>query len=178
MSATETALLNRLLDGTTQLPGWRTLRQAIDQNRAVHLAVMVEPYLSYILDGRKTIESRLSKHAIAPFRQIGPGDLVLLKLSGGPVVGTFTAGSVEFIHLNPAELARLAADYGGPVCVDAAFWAERADRRYATLVGCTNPQKLRAAPIPKTDRRGWVVLRAAERPGADRGEQLALGGAA
>lgn len=178
MTGTETALLNRLLDTTTQLPGWRALRQAIDQNRAVHLAVMVEPYLTYILDGRKTIESRLSKHAIAPFRQISPGDLVLLKLSGGPIVGCFTAGHVEFVHLDPAELARLSADYSGPVCVDAAFWADRADRRYATLVGCASPQKLAAAPIPKTDRRGWVVLRSGERPAAACGEQLAFGGAA
>ena len=33
----------------------------------VHLAVMVEPYLSRVLDGSKTMESRFSRKKIAPW---------------------------------------------------------------------------------------------------------------
>jgi hypothetical protein len=175
VTAAEAKILSRLIDTTTQLPGWRTLRQAGEQNRAVHLAVLVEPYLTYILDGRKTIESRLSKHAIAPFRQVAPGDLVLLKLSGGPVIGCFTAGSVEFVNLNPTELTRLSADYSEAICVGDDFWEARADKRYATLVGVRDVRKLRPARVTKADQRGWVVLRAGQREPAGVGEQLVLG---
>ena len=36
----------------------------------VHLAVMVEPYLSRVLDGSKTIESRFSRKKIAPWGRV------------------------------------------------------------------------------------------------------------
>ena len=46
---------------------------------SVHLAILLEPYLQYILDGTKTVESRFSKNRIAPYNMVEPGDVVLLK---------------------------------------------------------------------------------------------------
>lgn len=70
----------------------------------IHLAIMIEPFLGYILNGKKTIESRFSKNLIAPHRRIVPGDLVLLK--AGPIVASFCASSVEFVELTyPSVLA-------------------------------------------------------------------------
>jgi hypothetical protein len=165
-------ILSQLVDTTVQLPGWRVLRQAVEQQRTVHLAVMVEPYLTYILEGKKSIESRFSKHAIAPFRQIGADDLVLLKLTGGPVVGCFTTSTVEFVNLNTRELERLRTDYSDAICADQDFWEARADKRYATLVGVSDARELRSAPVAKSDRRGWLVMQTTQP--VDTGDQLML----
>ncbi|TCC39363.1 hypothetical protein E0H50_05345 [Kribbella sindirgiensis] len=129
-----------------------------ESKRNVHLAVMIEPFLSYIFEGQKTIESRFSSHAIAPYRQIKVGDLVLLKRTGGPVVGAFIASSVEFVELHDRELDRLRRDYSTAICADEEFWQARSDKRYATLIGVNNPVELPPLPIAKADRRGWVPL--------------------
>lgn len=36
----------------------------------IHLGIFSEPYLTYMLEGKKTVESRLSKNKIAPYNQI------------------------------------------------------------------------------------------------------------
>jgi hypothetical protein len=168
----DSALLERLVETTKDYPSWSVLRRAVEAQKNIHLAVMIEPYLTYILEGKKTIESRFSKHAIAPFYQIEPGELVLLKLTGGPVVGCFMAGSVEFLNLDDRERTRLRQDYSEAICADAEFWKAREDKRYATLVGVQNARDLRSAPVAKSDRRGWIVLKSA---GAHDGfEQLTL----
>lgn len=154
----ETALLERLVETTSSYSSWSVLRQAVQDRRTIHLAVMVEPFLSYILDGKKSIESRFSKHAIAPFYQIEPGDLVLLKLTGGPVIGCFDTDTVEFVALNKDEHDRLRRCYSTAICADDEFWRARQDKRYATLVGVLNVRMLEPAPVAKSDRRGWVVL--------------------
>lgn len=157
----EAALLSQLFDTTRDYGDWSVLRQAVADQRAVHLAVMAEPYLSYVLEGRKSIESRFSKRAIAPYCQIGAGDLVLLKLTGGPVVGCFTARHVEFVTLYAGELDRLRRNYSEAICADDEFWAQRTDKRYATLIGVKNHQSLSHAAVAKTDRRGWLLLHSA-----------------
>lgn len=152
-------MLEGLVETTNAYPSWSVLRRAISEQRTVHLAVMVEPYLTYILEGKKTIESRFSKHAIAPFSQIEVGELVLLKVTGGPIVGCFTVDTVEFVNLSDQEYARLQEHYSEPICADEEFWEMRIGKRYATLVGVRNVRELRPAPVAKADRRGWIVLR-------------------
>ena len=76
---------------TSGLPFWQDyLAHSIHNNfpyPAIHLAILIEPYLSFILNGKKTIESRFSINRIAPFDKIQTGDIVLLKRAGGPLVG-------------------------------------------------------------------------------------------
>ena len=49
------------------------------QNTKCHLGVFTEPYLTYMLDGKKTIESRFSKNKILPYNQISKDDIVIVK---------------------------------------------------------------------------------------------------
>ena len=49
--------------------------------------MFVQPFLGYVLDGSKTVESRFSVKRCAPFEKVSQGDVVLLKGAGGPVVG-------------------------------------------------------------------------------------------
>src|SRR5713226_860390 len=68
---------------------------------AVHLAVLVEPYLQYILDGKKTVESRFSSRRSTPYRRVRRGDIILLKRAAGPVVGLCQVSEVWFYRLEP-----------------------------------------------------------------------------
>lgn len=154
----ETTPLERLVETTSDYSSWSVLRQAVQGGRTIHLAVMIEPFLSYIFEGKKSIESRFSKNAMAPFYQIESGDLVLLKLTGGSIVGCFDTDTVEFVTLNKGEHDRLQRNYSAAICADDDFWHARQGKRYATLVGVSNVQMLDPAPIAKSDRRGWVVL--------------------
>jgi DNA-directed RNA polymerase alpha subunit len=51
-------------------------------NRTFHLAVFIEPFLQYILDGSKTVESRFSSRRSAPYQRVNP-DHVIAHLAGG-----------------------------------------------------------------------------------------------
>ena len=62
----------------------------------IHIAIMVEPYLSRLLNGEKTIESRFSVNMVAPYKKIKEGDIVLLKKTGGAIKGLFEASKVRF----------------------------------------------------------------------------------
>src|SRR5688572_23664147 len=70
---------------------------------ALHLAVFVEPYLSYILDGSKTVESRFSTRPIAPHGRVHEGDVILMKPSGKPIAGWCRAGRVWNYELDPSS---------------------------------------------------------------------------
>src|SRR5271169_6453922 len=67
---------------------------------AIHLAVFIEPFLGYVLDGTKTVESRFSINRCAPFGKVSQGDVLLLKRAGGPVVGITRVLAVWSYHLD------------------------------------------------------------------------------
>src|SRR5256885_16153419 len=77
-------------------PYFGKLRKATTSRPRVHLAIFVEPYLSYLLDGRKTVDSRFSVRRTAPYGQVRAGDIVLVKQSGGPAVGVCHVSSDWF----------------------------------------------------------------------------------
>jgi hypothetical protein len=154
----ESHILSQISAAASIHDDWAQLNlSAVGSNIGIHIACMVEPFLGYILEGRKTIESRFSKPLIPPYQRVIPGDLVLLK--AGPIVASFRAASVEFIELNEYELARLAKDHSAAICADDEFWQTRADKRYATLLGISDVRKLTPLKVDKQDRRGWMMLR-------------------
>ncbi|MBN8490329.1 MAG: hypothetical protein J0M00_02715 [Burkholderiales bacterium] len=123
----------------------------------LHLAVLVEPYLGYLLTRRKTIESRFSITRVAPFETVERGDVVLLKRSGGPVVGLALVGRTEFVHLAPNTWAYVKS-FSREICADAEFWESRRAKRYATLMQVDDITDVEPFTIDKGDRRAWVVL--------------------
>lgn len=126
----------------------------------VHVAVFVEPFLSAVLDGRKTIESRFSLNRQPPYDCIEPGDIILLKRSGGPVVGIAEAGEAQFFTLSPKVVSSLRERFATQMfAVDDSFWSARRDKNYATLIEIREVVPIRDVTIPKRDRRGWVSYR-------------------
>lgn len=126
-----------------------------------HLAIFKQPFLDLILDGKKTIESRFAKVYCAPHGVVQEGDLILLKESGGFVIGEFRAGKIEsYKDLTPEEINKLRR-YSNEICADAdpEFWEKRSDKQYATMIWIIDPIRyIKPYPFPKKDRRGWVVI--------------------
>jgi len=148
----------RLEDGAEWGPSLGRVLDPAMPERA-HLAVMHEPYLSYVLAGRKSVESRFSRHRVAPFDQVGVGDLLLLKSLSGPVAGVARVAHVDSYVLDPASWASIRERFSTALCAeDDEFWADRRDARYATLMRLAGAVAIEPLALEKRDRRPWVVL--------------------
>jgi hypothetical protein len=124
----------------------------------LHLAVFAEPFLSLVLEGRKTVESRFGRTRCAPYDQVRPGDIILLKQVSGPVRGLALVRQTWFFDLHHHTLEALKAAYGGMICADDKFWQLKKDAAYATLIELAEPVSIDALQCHKRDRRGWVSL--------------------
>lgn len=126
--------------------------------RSVHLAVFREPYLQLIIDGKKTVESRFSVVRCAPYLRVKPGDIVLLKRSGGPVNAICTVGAVWSYELDPKSWVEVKRFADALCATDPSFWSEKEGAAYATLMQIRDVKELPSLAFKKRDRRGWVVL--------------------
>ncbi len=126
----------------------------------LHLAVLVEPYLQFILDGRKTVESRFSARRCAPFECVQKGDIVLLKRSGGPIVGLCQIADTWFYRLDPKSWKTVRKEFTEALCAqDPTFWKERRHASFVTLMRLQQVRSIAPITCAKRDRRGWVILR-------------------
>ena len=124
----------------------------------LHLAIFAEPFLSLVLDGQKTLESRFSRNRCAPFDAVRDGDIILMKEPGGPVCGIAMAHRTLFFDLHHDSIIRIREEYGATICADDTFWEQRRDASYATLIELAEPVSIAEFPCNKRDRRGWVAL--------------------
>lgn len=156
-------LLHALARGVDDAAWPARLLRLLDpaSSSALHVAVMHEPYLGLVLEGRKTIESRFSINRICPFDAVEPGDVLALKAQSGPVVGLAVVEHAAFYELDPHTWRALRRDFAAPLCAsDDAFWHQRAHARYASLLRVRAAVGIAPIAIEKTDRRGWVRLAA------------------
>jgi len=127
-----------------------------------HLAVLRQPFLDLILGGKKTIESRFLKRRNKPYNAVKAGDLVVMKKSGGLVLGEFTVSKVEtFSDLTPEIVRKLLKKNAKALCVsdDPSFWEPKQNSKYAVLIHIEKPIRYKEPySFPKRDMRGWVVL--------------------
>lgn len=134
----------------------------MEKQQKQHLAIFIPPFLELILEGKKTVEGRFSKVRCAPFGAVEEGDTVLMKKSGGLVIGSFVVAKVEsFENLTQEKLKELETRYSESLCssADPQYWQRRRASRYATLMRVAESTRFeRPFPFPKKDRRGWVVL--------------------
>lgn len=127
---------------------------------ATHLAIFVGDAIECILKGKKTIDARLSQSATIPFHKVMSGDMILMKQSSGGVVGQFEAENVlYFENLDEDSLQVLRKKYGSKIKMGDAYWAQKKNAKYGTLIFIKHPQRLVSSlPYHKKDRRSWVVL--------------------
>ena len=136
-----------------------------------HLAILTQPWLNLILDGHKTIETRISKTKLPPYQAVNVGDHVLMKESGGPIRGVFEIEQVETYHAS-SNLDKLVFDavfrddarqiYGFQEVMYAhreAFRKKWCASKYATFMHVKNVRRYDpVVPIQKSNRQAWVVL--------------------
>ncbi len=126
---------------------------------SIHLAVFIEPYLEYILTGKKTIESRFSSRRFPPYQRIDRGDIILLKQSSGPIVGLCEVEDAWFYELDKNAWKKIKRDFASALCAqDPEFWDSRKSAIYATLIRISHVKTITPRFIQKRDRRGWVML--------------------
>jgi len=145
---------------------WQSrIDQAISEKtrNSIHLAVFIEPYLTYILQGKKTIESRFSSRKTVPYHRVNDGDILLLKKAGGNIHGICEVSSVWYYNLDPASWRSIKREFSEMLCAeDPAFWRKREKAAFATLMSIKNVTRLPSLKCGKKDRRGWVIFRAKE----------------
>ncbi|SRR6266702_221441 len=143
----------------TALAGDTQWRHILSSAQSIHLGVFVEPFLTYVLQGMKTVESRFSITRSAPYNRVAAGDVLLLKRSSGPVVGLAHVESSQSVELGTATWPHVRS-LATELCANEGFWTDRAHKRYATLIRLKSVRVLeRPLAIEKKDPRPWVVLR-------------------
>ncbi|MBS1852794.1 MAG: ASCH domain-containing protein [Acidobacteria bacterium] len=129
---------------------------------SIHLAVFIEPYLTFVLDGKKTIDSRFSVNRHPPFEQVRKGDLLVLKQSSGPVCGVCRVSNAWYYRLDPKSWSEIER-YAAALCMDdSEFWKKKRDASFATLIRLENVVRIPEIAVNKLDPRGWVVLKDAK----------------
>jgi len=127
---------------------------------AWHLAVFIEPFLTFVLDGKKKVESRFSINEAAPYRMVHRGDVILIKSSGGPIVGIAEAAEVSSYQIDEDSLRDIRVTFGEALCIEGeAFWDAKKGACYATLIQLSNVSATDRIHCEKRDKRGWVTLR-------------------
>lgn len=129
------------------------------RNSQLHLAIFVEPYLTFILEGKKTVESRFSCVRCAPYDRVKTGDVILLKRAGGPVAGLCCVNSAWFYELDRKTLGEIRREFSDQICpAESGFWTSREGRSFATLISLTDVERVPEFSVSKRDRRGWVTI--------------------
>lgn len=127
-------------------------------NKIIHLGIFSEPYLSYMLDGKKTIESRFSKNKILPYNNISKDDIVIMKKSSGNIVAYFTIRDVLFFDLSITSIDKIKKKYNNELCLDDIFWNSKKNSNYATLIIIDKLYNLNSFPIHKKGMQTWIKL--------------------
>lgn len=125
----------------------------------IHVAIFSEPFLSLVLAGTKTVESRFSRNRCAPYGEVGDGDIILIKEVAGPICGVALAKRTWCYDLVTEPIERIKDRFGAGIWADDEFWSSRADALYATLIELEATASISPVYCDKRDRRGWVSLR-------------------
>lgn len=128
------------------------------QTKRLHLGIFTEPYLTYILNGQKTIESRFSKKKSIPYQKITKDDIVIIKKSSGNVLAYFTIKEVLFFDLNNTTIEEIKKTYGKQLCVDETFWIQKKNSKFATLLIIDDVINLKPFAITKKGMQTWIIL--------------------
>jgi hypothetical protein len=153
-----------LLEQLKKDKDWKdTYRKLNSDHRKVgiHLAVFSEPFVSLLFQGQKKIESRFSVNRISPYQKVAKDDIIVVKKTGGPIVGFFEAGEVEYYNnLNTTVFKNIEEEYGKKIGSqhDPNFWESRSKANYLTLLHVEKLKEVEPYTIKKRDRMAWVVL--------------------
>ena len=134
----------------------------LDNSTGVHLAILNEPYLTLILNGKKKIETRFSVNKISPFKKVVEGDVIILKESGGYIRGAFIAGKVKYYeNINESVMNEIKNKYENLICssYDNNFWEHRKKANYISLIEVKKVKEFKPFKSEKKNRMAWAILK-------------------
>lgn len=127
---------------------------------AEHVAILHHQYIRLILDGIKTIESRLTVRPLAPFGKIDCGERIYFKVTSGPYMATAIADQIDQRdNLTPAIVQQMREQYNDAVCGDDAYWQWKSNSRYATFIALRDVRACSRGPaLPPSRGLAWFVV--------------------
>jgi ASC-1-like (ASCH) protein len=139
---------------------WRRSLAVRNEKRfTLHLGIFCEPYLTSIMEGKKTIETRFAKRQCAPYQRIAAGDIIVLKRAAGRIVGVCMAERVWFYRLGVESFSLIKETFGSAICPsDESFWDARKQSAVATLILVSHFPAVSNVEFKKRDRRVWIVF--------------------
>lgn len=125
-----------------------------------HLAIFIGDTAELILKGKKRIDLRISQKKIIPYHTISVGDEILLKKSGGDIVGKARASKVVFYDsFTKRDIDKIRSEYGKYILMGDDFWDAKSSGKYLTMIYLEGVERF-VAPIKfhKKDLRSWVII--------------------
>lgn len=125
-----------------------------------HLAVIKKAYMQAIVDGRKTVELRMARVAMRPYRCVHQGETIYFKESKGMVAARARVGSVDYYEqLTPTRIMALKDEHNRYILGGEEFWQPRLRCKYASLIHLTDVQPLEPFVPGLPVRSPWIVLK-------------------
>lgn len=126
----------------------------------LHLAIFSPGSIEKIFNGQKSIESRFSKVKCQPFGLVSKGDIILMKKSGGQILGYFIAGKVKYFEKASKKVVKqVFEDFKHELAVSNEFISNKIDSKFITLIWITKPARFRVPiSVKKRNMLGWVCL--------------------
>lgn len=124
-----------------------------------HLAVMRQPYMDYVMQGLKKVESRFSKKICAPYRCVNKGDIVLFKETGGAIRALSRVTEVKYYgYLNQEQTMGLMSNHKEELMLSEDFIEEKRESHFASIFYLGEVLPVPSIKVEKRDMRSWVVL--------------------
>ena len=125
-----------------------------------HIAIFQEPFYSFVINGKKSIESRWSNKKIAPFDKVKEGDILYIKKTGCNVTATAKVKLVKYFFLTPEIAEDIKKVYGNEICTDYFDdWEKYKNKNYCTLIWLDNVKNVDEFMVKKSNGAGWLVLK-------------------
>jgi ASC-1-like (ASCH) protein len=125
-----------------------------------HLAILKEPFFSFLQSGEKTIESRWYKTKRIPYRKIKKGEVIYFKKSGQKVSLKAKVSKVLFFdELDENKIKHILDTYGKEIKIKDTNIESYKGLKYCTLVFIENLEKIEPFSIDKTgfgNMSAWI----------------------
>lgn len=126
---------------------------------SIHLAIMVEPYLTKVCTGEKYIESRLTKVRMSPYETVSAGDIILFKRSGGGIEGIASVSETLYAQLSSGnDVFSLVDEHGDGLSYEPGYAETKVAARFGSLFWLGHVHRVSPVPMHKRDRQAWVTI--------------------
>ncbi|MEM0913319.1 MAG: ASCH domain-containing protein [Planctomycetota bacterium] len=136
---------------------------------AIHVAILKPEYLRAILDGAKTIESRMTRTRQPPHDVVEAGERVFLKASGGPFGAMARVAKVEaWDNADESVVRDIWRRHHAQIGGSPDYWKSKLDSRHVTLAWLRDVEPIDVGPTYRmASMRAWYVLEDADTPVLD-----------